>query len=213
MKTNNLRQIALFLCIAMFFPLIPKTLAIELPMPPGPITGQVSALSPEGIMLSWNPVPGAQGYEVLRSESQNGEYKPLGKTESEAMQYADSAILYNTTYYYKIRAYKTYSHDGYYPPDYGMVPLASLTDTEHPEQIIYIYGPESDVVQNCFLLEVNTITSIKTAKHCAVNITWKPVANAHFYEIMRSSTKNGTYAKVGSTDQTSFVDEKLTSSV
>ena len=60
--------------------------------------------------LSWNKISGATGYEVWMSTSKNGSYKKLTTINKNAtVKYTAKNLKKGTTYYFKVRAYKTVS--------------------------------------------------------------------------------------------------------
>jgi hypothetical protein len=52
----------------------------------------------------WAKTSGATGYEIYRSAKKNGTYKKIATVKS--CSYTDKNRKKNTTYYYKVRAYK-----------------------------------------------------------------------------------------------------------
>ena len=79
-------------------PLSVAPLALSLPAP----TGLKAAATPEGITLSWSPVPGALGYQVSRREG-SGAFLRLGGRTAQP-QYRDVTSLSRKTYTYRIVA-------------------------------------------------------------------------------------------------------------
>ena len=74
------------------------------------IQPSLSALTPAGCTaatISWNAVEGAAGYEIYRSTSASGSYTLAASVGSNVRSYTDSNLNGDTTYYYKVRAYKT----------------------------------------------------------------------------------------------------------
>ena len=57
-----------------------------------------------GVDVSWDEVPGADGYTVYRSETVNGTYKVLGSTSGTS--YNNLWVNKNRTYYYQVKAYQ-----------------------------------------------------------------------------------------------------------
>ena len=69
---------------------------------------KAEALSSSGyIVMSWNPVSGADGYLVFRSYNASGPYDPVGGTED--TEFWDFDVSPNTTYYYKVSAFDSYT--------------------------------------------------------------------------------------------------------
>ncbi|SFA78228.1 CAP-associated N-terminal [Acetitomaculum ruminis DSM 5522] len=54
--------------------------------------------------LKWKKVSGAKGYEVFRSNKKSGSFKKIATVSS--IYYTNTKLKENTSYYYKIRAYK-----------------------------------------------------------------------------------------------------------
>ena len=63
--------------------------------------------SSKAIKVSWKSVSGANGYEVYSSTSKSGTYKKIKTTSS--LSYTNSGLKKGKTYYYKVRAYKTFN--------------------------------------------------------------------------------------------------------
>ncbi|MCL2083189.1 MAG: M15 family metallopeptidase [Oscillospiraceae bacterium] len=181
---------------------LPGAVATDDPDPPPAMVENLEAfLSPGGIALTWDTVSGADGYEVFRSRSLSGDFELL-EPELMGAEYTDSAIEYGIRYFYKVRAYRL---------EANIVP-------EEPHDLpsdifVRVYGDESEPADAVFTLGNTKITSIVTAKHRALTVTWDPVDNVHFYEVTRSDTQNGTYKKISTVQGTSFINEKLTTSV
>lgn len=57
--------------------------------------------------IKWGKVAGASGYVVYRSTSKNSGYKQVAKTKSNVLSFANTRLVKNKTYYYKVRAYIT----------------------------------------------------------------------------------------------------------
>jgi Listeria/Bacterioides repeat len=73
--------------------------------PAKPSTIKVSKASSTSAKVSWSSVKGVSGYEVYRATSKTGKYKKM--TSTTAKSYTNKSLKKGTTYYYKIRAYKT----------------------------------------------------------------------------------------------------------
>ncbi|NLW21251.1 MAG: hypothetical protein GXY84_07785 [Clostridiales bacterium] len=70
--------------------------------------------SPTSLTLSWKAVPGATGYELLRSTSASGTYTRVYR--GTALSFRNTSLRTGTTYYYKVRAYKVVSRAYHYSP-------------------------------------------------------------------------------------------------
>lgn len=59
-------------------------------------------------VVKWNEVSGANGYKVYRSTSKNGTYKVVKTVKSgKTISYSNKKLKKGTTYYYKVKAYRT----------------------------------------------------------------------------------------------------------
>ena len=57
-------------------------------------------------LLAWNAVNGAQGYQIWRSESEDGGYSIVKVVrQSDVVSYTNTDLDSGKTYYYKVRAY------------------------------------------------------------------------------------------------------------
>jgi C1A family cysteine protease len=63
-----------------------------------------SSIKKTSAKLSWAKTDGADGYQVYRSTTKNGTYKKVATVKSRS--YTNTKLTKNTTYYYKVRAYK-----------------------------------------------------------------------------------------------------------
>jgi autotransporter-associated beta strand protein len=61
-----------------------------------------TAVSQMHINLTWNPVSGATGYQVLRSATWNGTFSQIGSPATTS--YSDTGLAPDTDYYYLVRA-------------------------------------------------------------------------------------------------------------
>ena len=56
--------------------------------------------------LKWDAVPGADGYEVLRSTSSAGEYETVDTVSGGTLKYTDNTLKMGRSYYYRVIAYR-----------------------------------------------------------------------------------------------------------
>ncbi|MDR0222812.1 MAG: InlB B-repeat-containing protein [Oscillospiraceae bacterium] len=76
--------------------------------PARPGSPKAAAKSESKITVSWKKVSGADGYEVYRATSKDGEYARVKRiTKGSTVSWGDTGLKSNKTYYYKIRSYKT----------------------------------------------------------------------------------------------------------
>jgi fibronectin type 3 domain-containing protein len=90
------------------------------------------------IVLNWNPVSGAAGYNVKRSTSPNGPFTDFASVTS-GTSYTDASVGYSTTYYYEITALE---------PGYESTNSSVLTATSAPKPPILNASFESQSVSH-----------------------------------------------------------------
>ena len=137
------------------------------------------------VRISWGKVSYATGYAVYRATSKKGTYKYIGKTSKN--YYTDAKRTTGTTYYYKVRAYRT-------------VNKANK------------YGAYSAIVY-AKALPATPVLTAKNAGTRKIKLSWKKISGAHGYEIYRATSKNGKYAlakRVTSGSTLSFTNTRLT---
>ena len=84
------------------FQIVPAT--TSMPKSPAAPTG-LAAVGGEGsITLTWNAVPNADGYNVLRSTSAAGPFASVGAVSAPSTTFKDSPLAPNIRYYYAITA-------------------------------------------------------------------------------------------------------------
>lgn len=90
-------------------------------LPPPAPTGFAAAAIPGAVALSWNAVPEAVGYSVLRATQSGGPYEAIA-TDVVANSYTDRTVSNGTAYYYAIVAVS---------PNGGSQPTAAIGATPH----------------------------------------------------------------------------------
>ncbi len=157
----------------------------ESPITPGGTT-LTSASSYSKITLGWSAVSGASGYQICRSTSKTTGYKVIKTiTSGTSVSYADSSTKFNSTYYYKIRAYCSVNGET-------------------------VYGDWSPVKGQKKKLSAPQITTVRKTE-TAVKIKWKKVGGASGYVVYRAASENGKYKKIATIKKKSTVsysDEK-----
>ncbi|MFD1406378.1 fibronectin type III domain-containing protein [Robinsoniella peoriensis] len=166
-----------------------KSLTLPVPKPTAeikpPSNLNASIAGAASMKVNWTATNGSEGYEVWYSTAQNGSYTLAGTTTE--CTFIQNNLIIGTTYYYKVRAYKTVK-DG---KDYSVyTSVKSLT------------------------LPVPKATNVKTASAGAtsIKVTWKKVNGASGYVIYRSTKKGSGYKKIStiiSGSKTSFTNKSL----
>ncbi|MCQ4635651.1 leucine-rich repeat protein [Anaerovorax odorimutans] len=121
--------------------------------------------------VTWSGISGAAGYEVYRATKSNGSYSKLRTLSASSRSYTDTGRTTGTTYYYKVRAYKTISGTRYLG-DYS--PVASAKPT------------------------LAKVTKVKARRGGSqkIKVTWKRTTGASGYTVYRSLKKNKSYKAV-----------------
>lgn len=89
-----------------------------LPAPTGLKAVKASATSAK---LSWGAVVGAQKYEVYRCTTKTGVYKLVGTVATPSSSFTNTGLKKGTTYYYKVKAYRTVGTAKVYSKDSTIV--------------------------------------------------------------------------------------------
>ncbi|WP_270771361.1 fibronectin type III domain-containing protein [Intestinibacter bartlettii] len=146
----------------------------EIPNKPEEKPNKVSGIkatsnSYNSIKLTWNKtVNGANGYAVYRSTSKDGKYT-LRKTitSKNTIEFTDTGLDTNTTYYYKVRPYRM------------------ISDKKE-------YGSYSEIVCAKPVLSKTKITVSSTSKKATIK--WNKVLGASGYKVYSATSSDGTYS-------------------
>lgn len=143
----------------------------------------VSSVNATSVTLSWNKVTGAQGYRIYRSTSLNGTYLLIKTiTSGSTLTYKNTSRVTNTTYYYKIKAYRVVSGSKK-------------------------YSYYSNKVSARPVLNKPIIESVSNDYYRYIKININRVSYSHGYNIYRSETEDGTYKYIGSTTKETYYDK------
>ncbi|MCD7859042.1 MAG: hypothetical protein LUH51_02570 [Firmicutes bacterium] len=150
----------------------------------------VYANATDRVRLLWNAVDGAEGYQIWRADSADGEYKIVKTiTSGDTTAYSNNGLEIGQTYYYKIRAYATVNGQK-------------------------VFGAYSDVSAVTTLYIGSTTMTAASYSTGIAKLAWNAVDGAEGYQIWRADSEDGTYSIVktitsGST--TSYSNNGLTS--
>ena len=122
------------------------------------------------LKASWSGVSGAAGYELYRSV--NGkDYELIATTTAKVKTYTDGNVNRGIQYSYKVRAIGKTAEGAY-----SAVRMATPT------------------------LAVPGKFKAKASSYNTITLTWAKSSGATGYAVYRSTTKTGTYFRIGSTD-------------
>jgi len=149
-----------------------------------PTNVQASIVTDSSIKLTWNAINGASGYNVYRSVNSNSVFDKINTSSIVNNEFSDANVSQNTAYYYKVSA---------------TVDNVETAQSASISVITRLIAPNN--------VQVSSTTLI------SINLTWNSVSGANKYNIYRSTSENGTYNKINSTEITlcSYSDKGLPS--
>ena len=140
---------------------------------PVPAVPTVTATSAgyNSVKISWKKISGASGYEIYRATSKSGTYTKTGTvTSGSTVSYTNKSLTTGTTYYYKVRAYRTVNS-------------------------VKLYGAFSAIKSVKPVPAVPDSFKAVSASSTSVKLSWKKVSGASGYEVYRATSKSGKYSK------------------
>jgi uncharacterized protein YkwD len=72
---------------------------------PQRVTGFVATPKTHAVSMTWNPIAGANGYEVYRSKTAAGTFTKVATVSASTTSYTHTGLTTDSSYYYKVRAY------------------------------------------------------------------------------------------------------------
>ena len=133
------------------------------------------------IALTWDKVPGAKGYEVYYSTSEDDGYTLLRSLTRNSYKYTKAVC--GTEYFFKVRAFFRDGKEVTYTPDSKVVSVA--TSIQSPEPYVY-----------------------KTTYN-SVMLKWDRVSGATGYEVMGAESEDGPFELLATVRSTSYTQKKL----
>ena len=129
---------------------------------------KTASVSYNSIIVSWNAVEGAEGYEVYRSTSKDGSYKRIKTTA--ALSFTNTKLTCGKVYYYKVRAFRS-TEDG--------ISRSSFSSIKNRKPVPAAPG------------------SVKAAaSYDHIDVTWDKVTGATAYYVYRSTEKDSGYTRI-----------------
>ncbi len=163
-----------------------STVASARPVPAAPVNVKAASASYNSVKLTWSVVAGASGYVVYQATSSNGTYTLAAVLPGgSAATYTNVGLTTGTTYYYKLRAYRT-------------VGAAK------------VYGGYSAVVSAKPMLSTPTGVNAARASASSIKVSWNAVAGVTKYEVWRATSSGGTFYKLPDTTALSYTNTGLT---
>lgn len=140
------------------------------------------------VKLLWKAAKNAESYSIQRSTASGGPYTTIASEISVSqLDYYDTTVTNETTYYYKISAVNGFGNSD--SSELSVTPTVSAALPPPPANIAAV------------------------ARDSAASISWSQVSSASQYTLKRSLASEGPYTTVSSTlpyTQTSYYDSGLT---
>ena len=130
------------------------------------------------IKISWSKVTNVAKYEIYRATSKSGKYSSIGTATGTS--YTDTKAAAGKMYYYKVKA---------------------LDAKGKASDFSNIVGRTCDLAQP-------VVKAVNISSSGKIKLSWDAVDGVVKYEIHRSTSKDGTYNKLATTESTSYTDKK-----
>ena len=151
-------------------------------------SGVSAEVSGSKIYVTWNSVSNASSYRVYRASSSSGSYSRVESTSS--TYYYDASP--NTDNYYKVTAVNSSGTESDMS-DYAYCHYSGGGGgggTSIPDAPTGVVAHDNSAVGYTWVL-----------------VSWNYVSNATSYKVYRSSTANGSYSLIGTTEYSSYNDQ------
>lgn len=161
--------------------------------PAMPTDLQATASGSTGINLSWTAVSGATEYNIYRSATETGDYAKINTSQVTGASYGDTGLSAATTYYYKVTAVNSSGESA-----------ASANASATTAAAAVVLTPPATPTN----LQASAVNS------STIDLTWTAVSGATEYNIYRSATSDGVFAKINTSQVTgtSYSSTGLTAS-
>lgn len=148
-------------------------------VPAAPVI-EAASLDYQTVRISWKPVAGCSGYQIKRSDSPDGAFQSVKNISSaQTSYYDDSKLVSGQDYYYMVRAF------------------AKKKDKK-------VYGPYSAVKTVKPVLGKPAGVTAAASGDNQIRVSWKAVAGAKTYTIVRSTSVDGSYKIASEICNTNF---------
>ncbi len=156
-----------------------------LPYAPAAVTAR--DVSIDSVNLTWDPVPGADGYEVARAKGTSGSFVVLGCVTSNQRNCTN--LERGTTYTFRVRSY-----------------VIQRDKKVYSEPVTFV------VTTSLLTAPVMNISRIN-ANNTNFRISWTSVTGATGYVVERATSKNGPFTRVYSGKNLSYTDSSTSAGV
>jgi fibronectin type 3 domain-containing protein len=138
-------------------------------------TPQINSLtlaSYRKISVKWEKIKGVTGYRIYRKSGKSGTYKFIKEIKgANTVRYVDDEVMPNSTYHYKLRAYKTVHGKKYYSP----------------------YSKEK---KKSSRLAAPALVSVSLSGNNGITLSWKQEKWIGGYQICRADSAKGKYKTI-----------------
>ena len=156
------------------------------PIPAASTSIEAKPVNSNTLSIVWQPVEGADGYQLFRSFGPTGTFT-LAATTVDA-SYINSMLTLNRSYFYRVRAF-------------------TMVGTTR------VVGPYSAIVGAKPIPAGPANVSAFSGGYDRINLSWTSATGANGYTIYRSTSATGTFSIVGNTTSTSFQNIGLKSGI
>ena len=153
------------------------------PIPTAPTSVKATSSSYNSINTSWSTVTGADGYEVYSAKSSSGSYTLI--LETTAKSYNNTGITTNSTYYYKVRAYRMVEN-------------------------VKVYSYLSSIASSKPVPSSPTNVKATRTSPKSIKLTWSNAPGANGYEVFKATSSNGTYSLLSRMESLYCTNSRLT---
>jgi len=144
----------------------------------------VESLGPDSLLIAWEPVPGAGGYDLMRGSGQAGPFTSIGLMADS--RHTDTSLTEGTLYWYKVSAY------------------IEVNGVKYPSS--ELSGAASGIPMAAPLLP-----EVKTLSNSSLSIAWNTPAGVSGCELWRGTAVQGPYTNIFSSKTAAFyIDTGLT---
>ncbi|MBO5302772.1 MAG: N-acetylmuramoyl-L-alanine amidase [Lachnospiraceae bacterium] len=156
-----------------------------------PKIASIKSKNSKALVISWDIMTNAAGYEIYRSTTKDGTYSLVGTVSGTTrLTYTDTTVKAGKLYYYKIRSWM---QDG--------------TNT--------VYSDYSEPVSGR-TAKIPSKLKVKSKDSNTLSISWKAVKNVSGFILQRTDTPGGKYKKIATINDgtaTSYEDTKIKAGV
>ena len=147
-----------------------------------PLNVHSTANTTVSINLAWDIISGAGGYNVYRSDTENGVFTKINSVMLTGTTFLDTEVIPDKNYYYKVSSINN-GIEGLHSNSLSVATLSSIPGN----------------------IRVSSVTTTR------VNLAWNAVSGASGYNVYRSTDENGVYTKVNAAviTGTTYVDTGL----